>query len=162
MLFSTGPVSSPTPGTKYRENKVKYPNITEYFLPSHQTVITLYNPPSRPPLSGLYVLPWLMWYVATNQSNWAGQAGPGRPDKNFFITARWQETICILHWPPIGSPALPHWPLTGRTWSFVSVLTRQTCPDPAWVIGWKLVHWHYWYNIITSQATPTDPPHSTS
>ena len=38
--------------------------------------------------------------------------------------------------------------------SFVSVLTRQTCPDLAWVIGWKLVHWHYWYNIITSQPTP--------
>ena len=46
--------------------------------------------------SGLYFLPWLMWYVATNQSNWAG-----RPHKNFFITARWQQLICILTVTPL-------------------------------------------------------------
>ena len=95
--------------------------------------------------------------ICSNQPIKLGRAGrPGQTktsslqpgDSNSFVFST------VLPLAPQPWILAPHWPLTGRTRSFVSVLTRQTCPDPAWVIGWKLVHWHYWYNIITSQPTP--------
>ena len=88
--------------------------------------------------------------ICSNQPIKLGRAATQKLLHYSQVTA----THLYPHCPLIGQNLGPTEPSLAGAGSFVSVLTRQTCPDLAWVIGWKLVHWHYGYNIITSQATP--------
>ena len=88
--------------------------------------------------------------ICSNQPIKLGRAATQKLLHYSQVTA----THLYPHCPLIGQNVGPTEPSLAGAGSFVSVLTRQTCPDLAWVIGWKLVHWHYGYNIITSQATP--------
>ena len=88
--------------------------------------------------------------ICSNQPIKLGRAATQKLLHYSQVTA----THLYPHCPLIGQNVGPTEPSLAGAGSFVSVLTRQTWPDLAWVIGWKLVHWHYGYNIITSQATP--------
>ena len=151
MLFSACPGSASNIKERLKNKK----NIIKYFLWSLSCDNSIIPPPPHPPSARVVETVWPVFspltnVICSNQPIKLGRAATQKLLHYSQVTATHLYPHCHTIGPSHTATELS---LAGAG-SFVSVLTRQTCPDPAWVIGWKLVHWHYWYNIITSQPTP--------